>query len=90
MIPESEYFDAFFCQAPAARFILLDPFGNTMLKAVELDGEFSAGAIKIQNVITNHVLPPKFEPGELSSSQLAPKLLFFLRLSASKSTGNFL
>jgi len=52
-----------------------------MLKAVELDGEFSAGAIKIQNVITNHVLPPKFEPGESPSSQLTPKLLFFLRLS---------
>ena len=76
MIPEPKRFYALLHQKFFPRFISLDSFRQTMLKAVEFDIELRLGAIEIQNVPAHCVLPAKFETGELSSPQCPPKLFF--------------
>jgi hypothetical protein len=58
-----------------------------VLKTVEFDGELCISTIKIQNMITDCVLPAEFKTGELPSSQRTPKLLLFIRLIAAKIAG---
>ena len=59
-----------------------------MLKTVEFNIQLRIGAVKIQNVAANRVLPSKFEAGELASSQCPPKFFFLGCLFAAKFTGD--
>ena len=77
-------------QELVARFVLLNSFGEAMLKAIEFDGKLCGGAVKIQYVIAGHVLAAEFEASELSSSQCPPKLLFFFCLIAAQVAGDLL
>jgi len=72
------------------RFIPLNSVRQTVLKTVELDIQLRIGAVKIQNVATNCVLPSKFEAGELASSQCLPKFFFPGCLLAAKFAGDLL
>ena len=82
MIPEPKGFNALICQKFFPRFVPLNSFRQTMLKAVELDIQLRVCTVKIQDMSANGVLPSKFEAGELSSSQRLPKLFFFIGLVA--------
>ena len=90
MIPEAKSFDALLRQKFLTRFIALNSAGQTVLKTVELDIQLRGGAVKIQNVAANRVLPAKFEAGELASSQCPPKFLFPGSLLAAKFAGDLL
>lgn len=59
-----------------------------MLETIKLHSQLCIGAIKIQNALSNNMLSSKFETRELSPSQCAPKLLFFLCLTVAKIGGD--
>ena len=88
MIPEPKGFDALFRQKFFPRFIPLNSFRQTVLKAVEFDIQLRVSAVKIQDMSANGVLPSKFEAGKLSSSQCPPKLFFFIGLVAAQLAGD--
>jgi len=88
MIPEPKGFNALLRQKFFPRFIPLNSFRQTMLKAVEFDIQLRVNAVKIQDMSANCVLPSKFEAGELSSSQCPPKFFFFIGLVAAQLAGD--
>ena len=88
MIPEPKGFNALLRQKFFPRFIPLNSFRQTMLKAVGFDIQLRVSAVKIQDMSANGVLPAKFEAGELSSSQCPPKLFFFIGLVAAQLAGD--
>ena len=88
MIPELKGFNALLRQKFFPRFIPLNSFRQTMLKAVEFDIQLRVSAVKIQDMSANCVLPSKFEAGELSSSQCPPKFFFFIGLVAAQLAGD--
>jgi hypothetical protein len=88
MIPKTQRFNALFGQEFFACFILLDPFGQTVLKTVKFNVQFGVGTIKIQNVNSKGVLPSKFEPGETMAAQCQPELFFLISLVAAKPAGS--
>ncbi len=67
MIPEPKGFNALFRQIFFPRFIPLNSFRQTVLKAVEFDIQFRVSAVKIQDMSTNLMLSAEFEAGELPS-----------------------
>ena len=88
MIPEPEGLNALLRQKFFPRFIPLNSFRQTMLKAVEFDIQLRISAVKIQDMSASCVLPAKFEAGELPSSQRPPKLFFFIGLVAAQPAGD--
>ncbi len=88
MVPEPEGFNALLHQNFFARFIPSDSSRQTTLKTVEFDIQLCNGAIEIQNMPANCVLPTKFEAGELSATQCPPKPFFFISLIVAQPAGN--
>ncbi len=88
MIPESKGFNTLLRQKFFPRFIPLDAFRRTVLKAVEFDIQLRVRAVTIQNVSTNGMLPAKLEASELSSSQGSPKFFFFVGLMVAEFAGD--
>ena len=88
MIPEPKGFNALLRQKFFPRFIPLNSFRQTMLKAVEFDIQLRVSAVKIQDMSANYVLTAKFEAGKLPSSQCPPKFFFFIGLVAAKLAGD--
>jgi hypothetical protein len=68
MIPEAKRFNVLFRQEFSTRLVAVNPFRQTMLKAIQLNRQFRIGTIKIQNVSADGVLPAEFETGEASSA----------------------
>ena len=68
MIPEPKGFNALPRQTSFLRFIPLNSFRQTVLKAVEFDIQLRVHAVKLQDMSANDVLPAKCEAGELSSA----------------------
>jgi len=73
MIPETQCLDALLHQEFFTRFISLNAFRQTVLKTIQFDSQLCVGAVKIQNVLANCVLPAKFETSELPASQCPPE-----------------
>ena len=88
MIPKSQSFDVMPRQKLFSRLVKVNAFRQTVLKAVKFNRQFCIGAIEIQNVSANRVLPAKFETRETASAQCAPKLFFFVSLTAAKPAGD--
>ena len=84
MIPKSENSDAFLREEFLPLAIPLNSLRMTVLRTIQLDSELRIGAIEIQNVISDCVLPTKFETGESSPSQSPPEHLFVVRLVAAQ------
>jgi hypothetical protein len=87
MIPEPKCFNILLRQKSFTNFIMVNSFGQTMLKAVKFNGQLRIGAVEIQNMSANGMLPAKFETGELSSSQCAPQFFLVFGLMTAKLTG---
>ena len=62
-------------------------FGQAMLEAVKLNRQLCIGAIEIQNVPANHVLPAEFETRKRASAQCVPEFFFLVGLVAAKPAG---
>ena len=88
MIPEPQRFNILLRDKSFTNFITMNPFGQTVLKAVKLDSQLSIGAIEIQNVSTNRVLLTEFKTSEAPSAQRPPEFFFLLGLSATKLSYN--
>jgi hypothetical protein len=88
LVPEPEGFNTLLRQKFLTRFIPLNSVRQNVLKTVEFDIQLRVGAVKIQNVAANRVLPAKFETGELSPSQGPPKFFFPGCLLAAKFAGD--
>ena len=56
-----------------------------MLGAVQLHHDFRLVAVKIRDVISNHILPVK--PGLVTAQKLIPKVRFFLGHLLSETSG---
>ena len=87
MIPEPKRFHALLRQKLLTDLVAANPFRQAMLKSIQFNGQLRIGAVKIQNVPTNRVLPTEFEAGEASSAQCAPKFFLFVGLVATKFAG---
>ena len=89
MIPEPKRLNALFGQKLFADFVTLDSFRQAVLKSIKFDSQFCIGAIEIQNVSANRVLPSEFETSEASSAQCPPEFLFFISLIAAELAGDW-
>ena len=89
MIPEPKRFNVLLRQKSFANFITVNSSGQTVLKTIQFNGQFCIGAIEIQNMSANGVLPSEFETGEASPAQCPPELLFFVGLIAAKLAGDW-
>ena len=88
MIPEPEFFNAGSRKELVALFIVSLSFRQTVLKAVELDGQFCGGTIKIKKVNPHWMLASEFESGKTSGTQRAPKFFFLTGLLMAQSAGD--
>ncbi len=68
MIPEPQRFNILLSQKFFTHFIPVNSFGQTVLKAIQFNSQLRIGAIEIQNVSANRVLPSEFETSEASST----------------------
>jgi hypothetical protein len=84
MVPKSQAFDALFGKVFVACSIFFHEIRPTVLKTIELNRESCIGAVKIQNVLSQCVLPSKFEADKSMIAERPPKFPFFLRLLAAK------
>src|SRR5439155_22657582 len=87
MIPEPQLFNSCSCEKLCAFLVALTLFGQTVLEAVEFDGQFCGGTINIEMIDTDRVLAPELEPGKTSCPQNAPQFFFLLRLLAPETAG---
>ena len=88
VIPETEFFDTFriqvFCPLP----IVLPLLRQSMLKAIQFNGQLCRGAIEVEIVFADLVLATKFESGKASGFKRLPELLFFVGLIATQKACN--
>jgi hypothetical protein len=89
MIPKPQRDNVLLFQKSFTQFIMLHSFRQTVLKAIQFDSQLCIGAIKIQNVAINDVLPAEFETGETSPAQRPPEFLFLVGLIATKLAGDW-
>jgi len=66
MIPKPKCLNILFRQKLFADLVAMNPFRQTMLKAIQLNRQLRISTIKIQNVSANDVLPAKLETGKTS------------------------
>ena len=66
MIPEAKRFNVLFRQKLFADLVVANPFRQTMLKTIQLNGQLCIRTIKIQNVSAKVVLPAELESCETS------------------------
>lgn len=71
---DPHYFDALFLQECIAPLISLRPVTHIMCNAIDLDPELGAGAIKVEHIGPDGMLPAKFDPSGFprSSRQRRP------------------
>ncbi len=89
MIPEPKRFNALCDQKFFADFVTVNSFRQAVLKSIKFNGQLRIGAIEIQNMSSNGMLPAKFETGEASSAQRPPELLFLIGLITTKLAGDW-
>ena len=68
MIPEPKRLNALFGQKLFAGFVTLDSFRQAVLKSIQFNGQLRIGAIEIQNMFANGMLPSEFETSEASTT----------------------
>ena len=59
-----------------------------MLKSIQFHCQLGVGAVKIQDVFSQNMLPAEFETSKSSPAERPPKLLFVIRLIVTKMTGD--
>ena len=64
---------AFFIQPLSARLIIFNLIGFGMGVAIDLNAQFSIGAIEIDDEMTDGLLPPDFETAQLPITHTRPQ-----------------
>ena len=87
MIPEAQFFDAGSRKKLFAFLVMPLLFRQTVLKAVEFDGQLCGRTVNIQRVDSHRMLAAEFESRKTTSTQHAPKFFFFLGLLTAQTAG---
>ncbi len=53
---------------------------QSVLEAVQFNGYLCCGTVEVENMLSQRVLPAKFEPRKTTGPQGAPQFLFLVRL----------
>jgi hypothetical protein len=87
MIPKSHFFDALRNEKMLTFLIALVLSRQTVLEAIQFNGQFCDRTIKIEEVFALRMLPAEFEAGKTPRPQSPPQFPFLIRLFAAQTAG---